>query len=261
MREAELRALPEWQHVAALAATIAAARRLQASGDVARAHELAASWQLQYRQQRIIDGILEAIPLLVLGPFGEPAGTQGAGRDLGNPEVVPEFKGMETAYLDESTDPTWRSLRASFQPDLTHTYAVYPEKQAGWQQVVKTENLPFYGKCHSPHPLWMVAYAYAEVYCPESRDATILAGSPHAIWIWVNDRQVLRHGGSGTPRGGQRPAAPRQNRGNFTLQQGWNRVLLKAVQRGESLIYLRLCDRNGNGMDDLRFRLPGRSSP
>ena len=50
---------------------------------------------------------------------------------------------------------------------------------------------PSKGKCHSPMPLWMVAYGYTEVCSPEERDAMVLAGGDHALWIWVNGRLIL----------------------------------------------------------------------
>ena len=255
-REAEIRDLPGWKRVEDLEQMIPQIEELKTSGDLARAYEIAASWRMEQAQQQVVKEALEAIPFLVLGPFGDPEDTVGAGEITHNPEVVPEYKGMETPYLGESDKPDLSQLVVDFAPDLTITYSVYPDQQVGWQATFNTYHLSFYGKCHSEMPLWMAAYAYTEVYSPQEQDATIWVGSDHAIWVWVNGQRVIKHGGQGTPRGGQRPSAPDQNRGNCHLQKGWNRVLIKVVQRGLARIFFRIADRDGNPIADLRFRVP-----
>lgn len=256
-RESELRTVPGWQRVTDLEGTLADIERLMAAGDLARAYEKATSWPLQEGSEQVVWEALEAIPFFVLGPFGKAEDTQGAGKDMGNPDVVADYRGMETPFLGESDPANLSTLVPEFKPDLSKTYRVYPGKDARWQEVWKTYDLSFYGKCHSEHPLWMVAYAYTEVYSPQPCGAVIRVGSPHAIWVWVNDRLVLRHGGHGTPRGGQRPAAPDQNSGTVRLKSGWNRVLLKVVQRGQATrVFFRITDPNGQGLDTLRYRVP-----
>jgi hypothetical protein len=254
-RESELHALPGWQRATDLEKTLAEIDRFMAAGDLTRAYERATSWSLQGAREQVVREALEAIPFLVLGPFGKAEDTQGAGKDTGNPEVVADYRGMETPFLGESEPANLSALVRDFKPDLSKTYRVYPGKDARWQEVWKTYDLSFYGKCHSEHPFWMVAYAYTEVYSPEPCNAVIRVGSPHAIRVWVNDRLVLRHGGQGTPRGGQRPMAPDQNAGAVQLKSGWNRVLVKAVQRGEATkIFFRITDPEGRSLDELRYR-------
>ena len=244
-KEAEIRDLPGWERVEYLEEMISQTEKLKAAGDISRAYQIANSWTLKQAQEQVVKEALEAIPFLVLGPFGKPEDTQGAGKIHANPEVVAEFKGMETPYIPETGEI-----------DFTKKYRVYPDTELGWQLSVKSHFLSFYGRCHSEPPLWMVAYAYTEVYSPEERDASIWVGSDHAIWVWVNGRIVLKYGGHGAPRGGQRPSAPDQNRGNCHLQKGWNRVLVKAVQRGTARVFFRITDRDRNPIDDLRFRVP-----
>ena len=255
-KEAEIRDLPGWKRVEELEQMIARIEELRTAGDISRAYETATSWRIEHAQQQVINEALDAMPFLVLGPFGDPKDTVGGGNNKGNVEVVPECRGMETPYLGESDQPDLSRLVANFGPDLSRSYQAYLNKEARWQEAIKAYHLSFYGKCHSESPLWMVAYAYTEIYSPEERDAAIWVGSDHAIWVWVNGRVVLRHGGHGKPRGGQRPSAPDQNRGNCYLQKGWNRVLVKAVQRGMARVFFRVTDREGNPLDDLRFRVP-----
>ena len=253
-KEAEIRGLPGWQGVESLEQMIVQIEELKAAGDLSRAHQIAASWTLERAQEQVVEEALEAIPFLVLGPFGDPKYTASPPESWY--EVVPEYQGMETPYLGESEKPDLSQLVLNFAPDLAKTYSVYPDKQTGWQEAVKARYLSFYGKCHSEHPLWMVAYAYTEIYSPKDRDAAIWVGSDHAVWLWVNGDQVVKHGGQGTHRGGQRPSAPDQNQGNCHLKKGWNRVLVKAVQRGLTRIFFRITDRNRQPLDDLRFRVP-----
>jgi hypothetical protein len=194
------------------------------------------------------------MPLIVLGSFGDRKDT--VQLPNGSHEVSPEYRGMEIPYLGETTASNGLGLTAGFMPDVKRPWAAYPDAQTRWRPTLKTDFLSFYGICHSEAPYWMAAYAFTEIHSPEDREAVLLAGSDHALRIWVNDRCVLTYGGQGTPRGGQRPSRPDQNRAEFMLKKGWNRLLVKAVQRGETRIFLRLTDKAGNPMDDLRFRVP-----
>ena len=253
-KEAEIRDLPGWNSVDDLEQMIAQIGELEAAGDLSRAYQIAASWQLQHAQEQVVNEALEASPFLVLGPFGDP-------KDTASPpesyyEVVPQYQGMETPYLGEFDGADYDVLVEGLHPDLSKSYPAYPGKQTKWQAAIKSHYLSFYGVCHSEHPLWMVAYAYTEIYSPQDRDAIIWVGSDHAIWVWVNGERVIKHGGHGTHRGGQRPSAADQNRGDCHLQKGWNRVLVKVVQRGLARVFFRITDRDGNPIDDLRFRVP-----
>lgn len=255
-REKELRELPGWAGVAYLERQLAKIRRLKEASDIAGAYSVAVNGGVVQARQKLVNEALQAIPFLVLGPFGKPEDTQGAGKITANPEVVSTYRGMETPFIGESDEPEPRRLKIGLKPDLRKTYIVYPDRKAKWRKAWKTRFLSFYGKCHSEHPLWMVAYAYTEVFSPKDVDATIWVGSDHAIWGWVNDDRVIKHGGYRTPRGGQRPSVPDQNRGNCHLKRGWNRILIKAVQRGPTRIYFRIADSKGNTLGDLRFTVP-----
>ncbi len=102
----------------------------------------------------------------------------------------------------------------------------------------------------------MVAYAYTEVYAPRELQAILHVGSDHAIAVRLNGEEVLRHGGHGTPRGGQRPSSPRQDSARINLRQGWNSVFIKAVQRGATRVFFEITDAAGNPVPDLEYRVP-----
>lgn len=256
-RSADLKELPGWEAVPLLEELTRRVEQRHAEGDIAGAYETASSWQMEKARLRVVNEAMEAIPFIVLGPFGREADT--AAPPVSYYEVVPGYEGLETPYLDEFKEAAGRKLPdlvPGFRPEEGATREVYPGKKATWQVTAKTDYLSFHGTANSPHPFWMVAYAYMEVYSPTARDADIWAGSDHALAIWCNDKLVLQHGGHGTSRGGQRPAGARQNKGHVNFEQGWNRVLIKAVQRGLARVYFRITDKQGQGMDDLKFRVP-----
>ncbi len=255
-RAAEFKDWPDWKNVAKIDAILAEAEAQDAAGNLGRAWSLTMSGMLKQLCAKVVHQMLEAMPLVVIGPFGLPADTAGAGAERNNPEVTDAFKGMETPYLGEFTGTNYAQLTPNFRPDMARTYAVHGNAAARWQRLTKEDYLSFQETCGSPHPFWMSAYAYTEVFSPDARPAMVQGGSDHALWIWINDRLVLKHGGHGTTRGGQRSAQPDQNRGEFTLQSGWNRILVKAVQRGATRVYLRLTDREGKSLDGIMFRTP-----
>lgn len=257
-REAELETFPAWHLVEDLERERDAWRACLAAGDVSRAYRAATGWPSVLAQRRVRNECLEAIPFVILGPFGSLEDTDIEKWGTGNPEVVPDFRGMETAFIGESTDDDCERLVPGFMPDLSRRYAVYPfEGRSGrWEPRLKTYDLAFTPRSHSDPPYWMVAYAYTEVYSPVARTAFFWVGSEHALWAWVNDRRVLKYGGHGTHRGGQRGGGVNQNRATVHLNKGWNRVLLKAVQRGQARVHFRIGDLDRGGLDDLRYRVP-----
>ena len=256
-RAADINGMPGWEAVPVLASMIGKIEARQRAGDVSKAYELAASWELEKAGLRVVNEAMEAMPFIVLGPFGDETSTAAPPKSYY--EVVPEYKGLETPYLQEFegiAGAKLPALTAGFCPDVSRTYDVYPGKKAKWTAAAKTDFLSFDGVCASPHPVWAVAYAYAEIHSPEARDVAIWAGSDHSLAIWCNDRFVLKHGGHGSPRGGQRPSGARQNKGGARLVKGWNRILVKAVQRSGARVFFRITDRAGKGVDDLKFRVP-----
>jgi|GEM_PF-3067805 len=234
-------------------ANITALRKVD---DLTGAGEQAAAWQVKRAMAKVTTGILNAMPFAVIGPFGKRQWTDPQKPTPGNPEVVATFDGMETPYLGEFAGTNWTTLQTGFVPDFKKKYAAGTDTLIGWQTAVKTNVLSFSSQCRLEFPYWMITYGYTEVYSPESREVRMLTGSDHALWVWVNDRLVLRHGGHGAYRGGQRPARDGQDQEPVRLEKGWNRVLLKAAQRGECRVFLRFADQDGNGLYDLKYRVP-----
>ncbi len=260
-KEEDIRDTPGWRFVPELEKILTRIKGYRASDDLDQAGDLAWSWERQYFIQSIINESLEAMPFIVLGSFGEEKNTDQPPESYF--EVVKEYKGLETPFIGEFEIDKGRgavpNLRAGFKPDLSKTYKVYPDKKTEWQSAFKKKHMTFYGICNSPQPFWMVAYAYTEIFSPEDRDVVVYMGSDHAVAIWINDKLIVKHGGHGTHRGGQRPANPDQNKGTTRLTKGWNRVLVKAVERGVARVFFRLTDTEGKGLDDLKFRIPKES--
>ncbi len=255
-KEAELRDFPGWASVAPLEKLIMQTWGYSVSGDVARAEELATSWTVMWRKSQIVNQALEAMPFLALGPFGDPKDVvlnEKAGIWF---DVVPGYRGMETPYIGEFAGTNWDALTEGFAPDPEKSFTVYPGKPVQWQPIVKAEYISFLNICHSDVPFWMVAYAYTEIFSPQERDALLLGGSDHAMWVWLNGKRTLKYGGADTLRGGQHGSAPDQYQTPIRLAKGWNQVLVKVVQRGETRIFFRLTDTDGKPMDDLKFRVP-----
>lgn len=259
-REDELRAFPAWQRLAALIETINTIDGLVAENDLARAYEEAYAWQFERMQDGVARGLLEAIPFLVLGPFGEPGFTDMTGEEH---LLREDFAGMTNAYLDEvhinkDGSPNPGYLPKDFGPDLDHTYTVYPGTEAKWVPALKTEYLDMTPWC-AESPLWMFVYLYTEVYSPETREAAFRIGADYTVgtWIYMNRRMFT---GVRPPAGRFSQAAPDQRRCNMRLSKGWNKVLVKTIARQGSRLYLRVTHgwRPGDKrpMHDLRYRLP-----
>ncbi len=155
---------------------------------------------------------------LVLGPFAPAYGDERT--DLkGHADVPADYRGMETAHVDESAplDPPappagagpWRKLRAT-------------EHQANIRPDVAADH-------------WCVVYAYTRLQFPhlvpltEENPVDLHIPVFHAIRVWVNGEPVFAHGGAGAPRYGQGRAEPARVRA--ILHPGWNPVLIKMVTR------------------------------
>lgn len=284
-KEPGIRNRPGWRAMPYLERCLETLAGLRKAGRFGDAFAMAAGGGLTSARDLLADEALQAMPFLIAGPFGKPDDTDFATFGVGNPEVTKEWRGMETPYIGESAEPVGATLQEGFRPDPSTTYRVYGGQEVGWEKALKTRNLsfpPFEStealrerllelQALSPHPAphltrymlpkaWMVAYATTEVYSPREREACISVGSPQAIWVWVNGRRVIQHGGHGTPRGGQRPTRPRQNTGTTQLRQGWNTVLIKVGVRGCGVdIFFSLSDPAGQPLTDLRYRVPERA--
>ena len=223
--------------------TVASAQADLAAGQYARAWSTLTNWRFWnlLREKRF--EICKPPAWYVIGPFGDPKFTDVKNARMNQP-VTSDFNGLENAYITETG-----------KPDLDKKHQVYPDKLAAWQKVEAGEFLSFDESCPQ-FPWWMVAYAYTEVYSPSDRAALLFLGSDHAIKVWINDQVVFTYGGPGAPRGGQRPSAQREDEVQIRLQKGWNRVLVKVVQRRGLRLYFELTAADGEPMYDLQFRVP-----
>ena len=252
-READLRDLPGWKSMDFLESALAEIGTLDRGGRMDEAQRLVSSSAFRQARDALEFDALQASPFLVIGPFGS---TNWTDLSVYGGEVKSDCPGMATPWIGEYEGADAPALKPGFAPDLA---AAYRTGDAGtatrWQPALKTQYLSFPAACRSEPPWWMTAYAWTEIYSPDDRGAVLWAGSDHALRVWVNDQLVIRHGGQGTHRGGQRPSRPDVDRSEIRLRQGWNRLLVKALQRGETHIHLRLTDARGESLDDLRYRV------
>ncbi len=255
---AKLKGMGNWFLTSKINRIVSQAEAAEKSGNIGEAYSLVVNGDLKNLCSSL-ETSLTSIPFLVIGPFGKPEDVIGSGKKRGNTDVVDSYNGLETPYIGEfnGNGKTVPNLKPGFKPDLSKSLTVYPGKPRKWQKTLKKNYLSFIGTCGSELPYWMAAYAYVEIFVPKDEKAVIHAGSDHALAIWMNDKLVLKHGGLGSERGGQRPSQPGQDRATCQLRKGWNRMLIKAVQRGQTRIFFNITDANGNPINNIKFRIPG----
>ena len=90
------------------------------------------------------------------------------------------------------------------------------------------------------------AYLRTRVWCPQEQDAALEMGCDDAVKAWLNGKLVYNNWTVNS-------AAPRQHRAEVHLQQGWNDLLLKAVDfEGGWVVACRVRARNGIAIDGLK---------
>jgi hypothetical protein len=90
------------------------------------------------------------------------------------------------------------------------------------------------------------AYLRTRVWCPQEQDAALEMGADDAVKAWLNGKLVYE-------KWTQNSAAPRQHRAEVRLKQGWNDLLLKAVDfEGGWVVACRVRARNGIAIDGLK---------
>lgn len=256
-RATEISDLPGWKAVQEVQGRVLVGEARLEMGDLAGAYVTTCIGAMPAAMNVVVNEALQAMPMLAIGPFGTKADTNVEKFGMQNPEVAPDYRGMETGFLGETENEDGSELTHGWRADPDASHEVYPGVEMQWKKIRKLDRLSFHPVAHSPHPYWMVSYAYTEIYSPESRNIVVHIGSDNAMWVYLNDEAVVQHGGAGTYRGGQRGGAPDQNRGRALLQEGWNRLLVKVVQRERARYFLELTDTEGRPLTDLRYRVPG----
>lgn len=252
-RQDDLRLLPGWHDVEILEKRTLEIETLMQGGDLLRALEGAASWQFHLLREQVVNNALNAIPLLLLGPFGDESRTDAASE--GRPARDP------AAYL---TTPFLREFRADavphrfdlagFRPDLQAEYAGFQGRPCRWQPGVMTERLDL---PYATDDYWTVAYIYGEFYAPEARQAHFRwkAGNLAGIMCFVNDRCY-----TGNPLNKKPYLFNGYGNITFVNEAGWNRILFKIIQKRGAWFKFQIFEgynfKQGTPMYDLRYRLP-----
>jgi hypothetical protein len=134
--------------------------------------------------------------------------------------------------------------------DLKAVYKGKGDAEASWR-VTRTDDL--LGKVDLNKALGkqmgVVAYGYAVVDSPKERLIEVRAGTPNAVKIWINGKEVVRreeyhHG-----------MLLDQHAGRATLKAGRNTILIKVCQNEQTdswaqdwVFQLRLCDVSGDAV-------------
>ena len=155
---------------------------------------------------------------MVAGPFG----CQTCDNFLH--EFPPEQKiDLQEIYKTEQKDIRWRQ------------YDVDP--QTGYLDYLK----------HFKQTDWVCAYAYCEVISPVSVAAQLRVGTNDMGALWFNGTNILS-------QNTERSATLDDDILPVQLQKGKNRILLKVCNTGGNWgLYLRITDKDGNDLQDLRF--------
>ena len=94
---------------------------------------------------------------------------------------------------------------------------------------------------------WVMAYAFSYVYSPETRKATLSAGSDDGLRVWLNGKLVIDHYEA-------RAAAPDQDQVEVELRKGWNSILVKIEERiGGWGFFLDFLDGEGKLLEDIEY--------
>lgn len=152
---------------------------------------------------------------------------------LAGPIPDADHTGLEAATLDES------KLAPSHGEQVG---------QLAWQSIASAKDYVDLGSILAPNAN-VIAYAHVYLYAPEVTPCTLVFGSDDGVRIWLNGNVLCTlHV--------RRVADPNQNTQAMTLQQGWNRLLMKVDQEsGEWGFYMRLQTMDGKPLTGIQFAL------
>ncbi len=256
LREKEMQHLDVWPRVVEFGELLAGMRNALDSERVARAYDLAIDWRTQLRHRELRQKLVEAVPFLVIGPFGDERLT-----DSDQAAAPPERSAapLSVPFLNEFAPPLERLgyLAEDFAVVPDRDYAGYDDAEVEWREEWQTGRLRF-DTIEAPERHWTVVYAAAEIYCPEKRSGhmEITTDAP-AVHGWLNRRLWLHRP---LPTDAPPPGERRFAQGGFHLNRGWNTILFKVLYRPGISLKLRMMhtgSRPFQPMTDLLYRLPG----
>lgn len=174
---------------------------------------------------------------LLLGPFG-------AADAVYKGDVDPGYRGLETPFIPED------------KVDVGARYRVATGEERGWEKMVVEFCLDLPTKV-ARQP-WDVFYAYTRILVPPSNPPVtdlpveLCVRHCHACRIWLNGREIFKHGGAGTPRYGQ---GRWQKRIAAKLHPGWNPLLVKMVTRRGAQFFLKVAGPGGRPLPVVQRRV------
>ena len=256
-RADELAEHPDWRFVEALSKAVEDAEAAMDADDLPAAYDRLDSWRARSCEQAVEKRILEAIPFLAIGPFGDETFT-----DMGSAGLWlrPDPDPLNMPFLNEyeGTPVRMSYLPKDFGPLRRPGSIGFGGAPVAWQEAWKTDTLGF-DEVHAPDGQWAVAYLYTEVFSPRERGGCYIqidAENTPGLMMWVNGRLYLHMPPPEDPATASGYGFSRRQ-GGFVLARGWkNTLLLKVVQRPGTTVDLQFQDRDRRPVSGLRFRLP-----
>ncbi len=145
----------------------------------------------------------------------------------------PRLLGTETSLAMDSV------YGPEIDPSLSATYPTPLGGEAYWSRARISSDGQVRLNPHFRPNDWVVAYAQAFLYSPDSREVTLLFGVDDAHTLWVNDERI-------SDRQGRHISRPDELEVSVRLQEGWNRVLLKVADLdGGWAFQMRVADPDG----------------
>ena len=119
-----------------------------------------------------------------------------------------------------------------------------PRREIEKTALGSTESVPWE---HFKQTDWVCAYAYCEVISPVPVAAQLRVGTNDMGAVWFNGTNILS-------QNTERSATLDDDILSVQLQKGKNRILLKVCNTGGNWgLYLRITDKDGNDLQDLKF--------
>ncbi len=183
---------------------------------------------------------------------------------------APQARGSDLALISMGLSPSDRRFIAEWNligpfdaPDMSYLQTAYPPEEeidmsrvyegkdgnrVGWIKM-KAEPSGFMRLENRIAPSERgIVYGLVYVYSPEKRKALMLVGSDDGVRVWLNDTLVHTNPA-------YRGAYPDQDRISVTLNEGWNKLLIKVLQGGGGWgYYVRFVDPEGQ----IRWSTEGR---
>ncbi len=205
-----------------------------------------------YSSERKIDKLTlhnirldEGTNTLVLRVTGKASKARGSDLSLVSMGLSPSDRRFITEWnlIGPFDAPDMSYLQTAYPPeeeiDMSRAYEGKGGNRVGWKKM-KAEPSGFMRLENRITPSERgIVYGLVYVYSSDKRKSLMLVGSDDGVRVWLNDTQVHTNPA-------YRGAYPDQDRISVTLNEGWNKLLIKVLQGGGGWgYYVRFVDPEG----------------